>query len=204
MAEIVARVGKINGEAFARNADGELRRVRSGDPIREGEVVQAGGGGEVQLKLADGRELVVRSNEAAKLDAEVAALEHPDAGDSSVQNNRTGFAKISKAIVGQDGTFSFEDDGGRGQIAGVQKEGHTFVELLRVVESVSPLGFQFETPGSQLGDIVRGFDQVSRIPVRVIESAEFEIEETQFPVMSRGSVGGGHDGDGGADREQPQ
>lgn len=114
MAEVVARVGKVTGEAFARDADGNLRRIKSGDPIREGEVVQAGAGGEVQLKLVDGRDLVVRANEAAKLDAEVAAPERPDAGDSAVLNNPSGFAKISKAIVGPDGTFSFDDDGGRG------------------------------------------------------------------------------------------
>ncbi len=158
MAAVVARVGKVTGEAFARDADGALRRVKSGDPIREGEVVQAGVGGEVQLKLVDGRELVVRPNEAAKLDAEVAASERPDAGDSAVQNSPTTFARISKAIVGFDGTFSFEDDGGRGVNTGVQKEGHTFVELARIVELVDPLVFQFGTGrGQRLDEIYGGW-----------------------------------------------
>ncbi|MBP8194272.1 MAG: retention module-containing protein, partial [Azonexus sp.] len=156
MAEVVARVGKVTGEAFARDADGNLRRIKSGDPIREGEVVQAGAGGEVQLKLVDGRDLVVRANEAAKLDAEVAAPERPDAGDSAVLNNPSGFAKISKAIVGPDGTFSFDDDGGRGLNPGVQKEGHTFVELARIIELVDPLVFQFGTGRGQPLDEIRG------------------------------------------------
>jgi len=180
MAEIIARVGKVAGEAFARDSEGKLRRLKSGDPIREGEVVQAGAGGEVQLKLADGRDLVVRSNEAAKLDAEVGSPEVPNAGDSALQNNPAGFAKISKAIVGQDGTFSFEDDGGRGQIASAQKEGHTFVELLRIVESVSPLGFQFETSRSPLGDIVWGFDLRPKVPEQAISAAEFDLSEAGF------------------------
>ena len=156
MAEIVARVGKVTGEAFARNADGELRRLKSGDPIREGEVVQAGVGGEVQLKLVDGRELVVGPNEAAKLDAEVAASQRPDAGDSAVQNSPSTFARISKAIIGFDGTFSFEDDGGRGANPGFQKEGHSFVELARIIELVDPLAFQFSTARGQPLDEIRG------------------------------------------------
>lgn len=45
MAAVIARVGRITGEAFARDADGNLRRLKSGDAIREGEVVQAGQGG---------------------------------------------------------------------------------------------------------------------------------------------------------------
>ncbi|HQU80671.1 MAG TPA: retention module-containing protein, partial [Azonexus sp.] len=156
MAEVIARVGKITGEAFARDADGNLRRLKSGDPIREGEVVQAGPEGQVQLKLVDGRDLVVRANEAAKLDAEVAATDRPDSGDSALQNNPSGFAKISKALVGSDGTFSFEDDGGRLNGGGAQKEGHSFIELARIIELVDPLAFQFGTGRGHPLDEIRG------------------------------------------------
>ena len=112
MAEIVARVGKITGEAFARDADGNVRRLKSGDPVREGEVVQAAPGGQVEMRLADGRPVTVGANEAAKFDAEVAGGDLPDAGDSAVQNAPQVFAKVSKTVVGQDGTFSFDDGGG--------------------------------------------------------------------------------------------
>ena len=156
MAEIIARVGKITGEAVARDPDGNVRKLRAGDPIREGDVVQVAGGGQVQLRLADGRDLTVNANEAAKIDAEVAARDLPDAGDSAVQNNPRGFLKIAKAIVGADGTFSFADDGGKSQGAGGQNEGHTFVELLRVVEAVDPLAFQFGTTRLPLSDTIEG------------------------------------------------
>ena len=86
MAEIIARVGKITGEAIARDLDGNVRRLKAGDPVRQGDVVQAADGGQVQLKLADGRDLEVRANEAAKIDAEVAAPDLPGATDSAVQD----------------------------------------------------------------------------------------------------------------------
>ncbi len=156
MAEVIARVGKITGEAFARDPDGNVRRLKSGDPIREGDVVQTAEGGQVQLTLADGRELLVGANEAAKIDAEVAAPDLPNAGDSAVQNNPQGFIKVAKAIVGPDGTFSFDDDGGQVKASVDQKDGHTFIELVRIVENVDPLAFQFSTTRFPLTGTIQG------------------------------------------------
>ncbi|QLQ24380.1 MAG: retention module-containing protein [Dechloromonas sp.] len=61
MAEIVARVGKVTGEVIVRDADGNVRRLKEGDAVRAGEVIQAASGGQVHLLLADGREVVVKS-----------------------------------------------------------------------------------------------------------------------------------------------
>ena len=155
MAEIIARVGKITGEAIARDLDGNVRRLKAGDPVRQGDVVQAADGGQVQLKLADGRDLEVRANEAAKIDAEVAAPDLPGATDSAVQDSPKGFAKVVKAIVGPDGTFSFDDEAGLVKAVD-QKDGHTFIELVRIVENVDPLAFQFATERGQRLDEIRG------------------------------------------------
>ncbi|WP_153144894.1 retention module-containing protein [Dechloromonas sp. H13] len=182
MAEVIARVGKINGEAFARDASGKLRRLKSGDSIREGEVVQAAEGGQVQLKLADGRELVVDANEAAKIDAEVAAPDLPNAGDSAIQNNPKGFAKVSKAIVGSDGTFSFEDDGGRGAGAIEHKDGHTFIELMRVVEAVDPLAFQFSTTRFPLTDTIQGSIPIARVSLGIDLASQLDLANDN-PVL---------------------
>ena len=160
MAEIIARVGKITGEAIARDPDGNARRLKAGDPIREGDVIQAAEGGQVLLRLADGRDLTVDANEAAKIDAEVAAPDLPNAGDSAVQNNSWGFLKVAKVIVGADGTFSFGDDAGLVRNAADQKEGHTFIELVRVIENVDPLSFQFSTTRFPLNDTIQGVPPV--------------------------------------------
>ena len=156
MAEIVARVGKITGQVLARDPDGNVRVLKSGDPIREGDVVQSTDGSQIQMLMADGREITLNANEAAKFDAEVASPDLPDAGDSSVQNTPQAFTRISRTVVGQDGTFSFDDDGGKAAAGAEQTEGHSFVELVRVVENVDPLAFQFGTTRFPLTGTIQG------------------------------------------------
>ena len=156
MAEIVARVGKVTGEVIARDAEGNVRRLKEGGAVRAGEVVQAVSGGQVQLLLADGREVVVKSGEAAKIDAEVAGSNLPDAGDSAVQNSPQTFTRVARTLVAADGTFSFDDDAGQARTSSDRSESHSFVELVRIIESVEPLAFQFATTRFPLSDTVDG------------------------------------------------
>ena len=156
MAAVVARVTNLTGQAFARDPDGNLRQLRSGDPVREGEVVQTADGGRVQLTTVDGRAVSLGAGEAIKLDAEVAAPDLPDATTSSVQATQPVLAKVSRTVVGQDGTFSFDDDGGKGLGGSDQRDGHTFVELARIIETVDPLAFQFSTTRFPLTDTIQG------------------------------------------------
>ncbi len=157
MAQIIAKVGNISGEAFARDASGNGRRLKSGDVIREGETVVASEGALVQLKLADGREMTVRPGEVAKMDAEVAAEIKPDATDSAVANNQAGFQKITQALSGGSDLDSLIEDPAAGAAGAGSEGGHSFVELLRVVETVDPLAFQFGiNRGQQIESIVQG------------------------------------------------
>ena len=194
MAEIIARVGKITGEAIARDLDGNVRRLKAGDPVRQGDVVQAADGGQVQLKLADGRDLEVRANEAAKIDAEVAAPDLPGATDSAVQDSPKGFAKVVKAIVGPDGTFSFDDEAGLVKAVD-QKDGHTFIELVRIVENVYPLAFQFATErGQRLDEIRGGGSRVFTVPNNPPDSVDLKIAGSEDRVVEVRLAGS--DGDG--------
>ncbi|MDX9738561.1 MAG: retention module-containing protein, partial [Azonexus sp.] len=95
-ANVIAKVSSLTGEAFARDASGNLRRLQSGDVIREGETVVAGNGAEVVLTLADGRSLVVSERQSVTVDAEVAAEVKPDASDSALAQ-KNGFEKIAAA-----------------------------------------------------------------------------------------------------------
>ena len=97
-AQVVAQVSVLSGQAFARDSAGNMRRLKLGDAIREGESVVAADGAKVVLTLADGREINVRPGETARIDAEVAAAVKPDASDSAVVNNQDGFKKIASAL----------------------------------------------------------------------------------------------------------
>ena len=186
MAEIVARVTNLIGKAYARDMDGNVRELRNGSPIREGDVVQTADGGRLQLTTVDGRNVGLGAGEAIKLDAEVAAPGPlPDATTSSVQVTQPMLAKISRTVVGQDGTFSFEDDGGRGTGSGADNsERHSFVELARVIETVDPLVFQFSTTRFQPLDSIRG-----DIVPKLLVSAGVVVSGHLDPSSDSGTVG---------------
>ncbi|HXE40095.1 MAG TPA: retention module-containing protein, partial [Azonexus sp.] len=143
-AQVIAKVSSLSGEAYVRDSAGKMRRLKAGDALREGEAVVAENGAQVVLQLADGREMTVHPGETAKLDAEVAAAVMPDAGDSAVTNSPNVFQKIAKALTTGGDLDALLEDPAAG-VAGPGNEGHTFVEFLRVVESVDPLSYQFGT-----------------------------------------------------------
>ncbi|MFZ2267789.1 MAG: retention module-containing protein, partial [Azonexus sp.] len=136
---IVAKVSSLAGEAFARDGSGKSRRLKLGDVIREGETVVANDGSQVVLKLADGREINVRPGEVARLDPEVIASVPPDAHDSAVRTGRPGFAKIAKILAsgGALDTLLDEEQPGAGIPASGGNEGHTFVEIVRIAETLA-------------------------------------------------------------------
>ena len=159
-AQVIAQVSVLSGQAFARDSTGNARRLKLGDAIREGESVVAADGAKVVLTLADGREMNVRPGETVKIDSEVVAEIKPDASDSSVANNPQGFQKIVAALKSGSDLDSLldEDAPAAGQAGQGGNEGHTFVELLRIVETVNPLAFQFGTtqfsPIGTMSDLV--------------------------------------------------
>ncbi len=155
-AQIIGRVTSLTGAAFARDNAGNTRRLKTGDVIREGETVSATDGSEAMLKLADGRDLLVRPGLPVRLDSEVAAMIKPDATDSALSVSKKGFQKIAKALSsgGSLDTLLDEDAPAAGGITGTGNEGHTFIELLRIAESVAGTnGYQFDATGNRSGNL---------------------------------------------------
>src|SRR5574343_537371 len=155
-AQIIAKVSVLSGQAFARDSAGNMRRLKLGDAIREGESVVAAQGANVVLALADGREMNVRPGETARIDAEVAAVILPDATDSALTSNKQGLQKITQALQSGGNLDDLLEDTAAG--AGPQggNEGHTFVELLRIVETVDPLAYKFGTDRGRPLDTIQG------------------------------------------------
>ena len=141
----VARVSAIQGQAFAKGKDGELRALRVGDPVFEGDVVVTADGSRVDLAGADGRTLVVRANETLSVDAEVAGSVKPDAADSSIQVATADVNKVIKAINQGGSLDELLEETAAGDSAGGADGGPSFVRLLRIAEGVAPLNFEFDT-----------------------------------------------------------
>ena len=94
----VARVSAVQGQAFAKSKDGELRVLHVGDPIFEADVLVSTEGSRVELTTADGRTLMARENETLTVDAEVTGTVPPEVSDSALQLAGADVNKVIKAI----------------------------------------------------------------------------------------------------------
>ena len=82
----IATVVAVTGKAYARNADGELREIRPGDVLLEGETVVTPDGGSVELSLSDGSPLVVTDVPEMTLTPDLVADTAAGADESAVQD----------------------------------------------------------------------------------------------------------------------
>ena len=82
----IATVVAVTGKAYARNADGELREIRPGDVLMEGETVVTPDGATVELSLSDGSPIVVADMPELTLTPDLVADTAPGADESAVQD----------------------------------------------------------------------------------------------------------------------
>ncbi|MBL8374548.1 retention module-containing protein, partial [Accumulibacter sp.] len=142
----LARVSALQGKAFARDQDGNLRQLQIGDVIYEGDVVVTGAGSRIDLATPDRHSLVLRANETLTVDAEVFATVKPDATDAALVGGARDINRVIKAINegGSLDALLDETAAGAGTPGGADG-GPTFVRLLRIVETLDPLAFDFGT-----------------------------------------------------------
>jgi VCBS repeat-containing protein len=147
----IATVAAISGTAFARNELGELREIKAGDIILEGEVLVTPDGSSVELSLMDGSPLVVSGVEETMVTPDVISALAATAQDvateaESLDNLIAGIRgldtpneqdQILQALEG-DGTLDgLLEETAAGLAGGGEGEGHSFVILDRVVETVT-------------------------------------------------------------------
>ncbi|MDR2452593.1 MAG: retention module-containing protein, partial [Candidatus Accumulibacter sp.] len=158
----VARVSAVQGQVFAKAADGSLRPLRVGDLIYDGESIVTGDGSFVDLAALDGQALTLGANETLVMDAEVLGQSAPDATDAAVKVGGEEFNRIVTALnEGQSLDALLEETAAGASSAGVGAGGGpTFVRLLRIGEGIDPLGYEFGTPSSaEILDLINGGDR---------------------------------------------
>lgn len=134
----IARLAAIQGEAFVKDRKGVLRALRLDSPIFDGEVVMTGDGARVELALLDTRTFVVNANETFTMDAEVIAVDQPDATDAALLVVGNGFDKVIQAI-NEDGSLdALLAETAAGNIVSSGDGGASFTRLLHVIEAFEP------------------------------------------------------------------
>ncbi|MFG6137240.1 retention module-containing protein, partial [Halomonas sp. B23F22_10] len=178
----IATVVSITGQAWARDADGNLRELSVGDALQEGETLVTSDGGRAVLDFGDGLEpAAIAGGEEVVMTPDLASDQSPASEEASAQDGDIAalLAAIDEGegdlLEGLDATAA----GGAGG-AGGGDSGHDFVRLLRISENVSPLAFNYDVNALEGPNLVE-FDPA------------FVAEEDDSPTVSTQDLNG--DGD---------
>ncbi|MDP1863948.1 MAG: retention module-containing protein, partial [Thiobacillus sp.] len=144
--QAVATIISVEGQAFARNPAGQMRAIKAGDVLLEGDTVVTMPGGLVQLAFLDGHMLTLLPNETFKFTAETSPTSRPDIAEASLPAGEA--ERVIQALERGENIDDQLDPTAAGLDGGSNNSGNDFVRLLRIVEDISPLDFQFNAPGS--------------------------------------------------------
>ncbi|MFO8046802.1 MAG: retention module-containing protein [Halomonas sp.] len=143
----IANLISLEGQAWARTSDGQLRELRSGDALQPGEFLVTGSGSRGVLDLIDAPDtMVVGAGRVVELDALVLASMAGAETDSSRDDEE--FEALLAALEDPEiDLLTVLDPAAAGAGAGSEDGGHDFVRLPRIVENVEPLGYEFDQAG---------------------------------------------------------
>ncbi|WP_444677834.1 retention module-containing protein [Halomonas sp. E19] len=195
----IATVISITGQAWARDAQGNLRELRIGDTLQEGDVLVTSEGGNAQLDFDDGlAPTLVEAGEQVSLPSELGTESDLDASDFAALDDD--LEALLAAL--DDDTIDLLDildataagAGGGGGADG----GHSFVRLARVAEETDPLAFDYGlndlggAPEEEGGFFTLTEDEVPEepvIPVVIAPTAEsLQISLSDALVGNSGAI----------------
>ncbi|WP_183329308.1 retention module-containing protein, partial [Halomonas campaniensis] len=140
----IATVTAITGQAWARDADGNLRELRVGDTLQEGEVLVTSDNGRVELDFGDALDpTVIEGGQQVAMTPELDPEQAVDAEEASALDED--LEALLTAIDEGEGDLLADLDAtaaGAGP-GGAADGGHSFVSLARITEDVNPLAFNF-------------------------------------------------------------
>ncbi|WP_227817856.1 retention module-containing protein, partial [Nitrogeniibacter aestuarii] len=165
----IATVVAVTGEAYARNPEGELRALKPGDVLREGDVVITRNGGQVELATTDGQLLDIQPNETVAMTVELSETTRP-APEEAVLGDAT-IDQVIQALEGDGDIDALLEAPAAGLGGAGGGEGNSFVRLLRITEDTDPLAFDFG--GTRQGEFPE-FDSTGDafVPETIVADAE--------------------------------
>ncbi|MCE8040284.1 retention module-containing protein [Halomonas sp. MCCC 1A11062] len=140
----IAIVLSISGQAWARDASGNLRELSVGDTLREGETVVASQGGGVELDFGDNTApALIQDGEQVVLTPELHAEEPLEPSEFAAldQDIEALLAALDDDTIDLLDVLDATAAGAGG--GGAADGGHNFVRLARVAESTGEQSFEF-------------------------------------------------------------
>ena len=138
--EIFATVTSINGQAYARNAEGERRELRPGDVLFEGETLVTPDGGSAELSFVDGSSLLVSDVPEIAITGDLMTGTASGPDESAVEDETV--QQVLAALESGQDIGDVLEAPAAGPDAAAQadqtgQEGLSFIRLGRIVEQTS-------------------------------------------------------------------
>ena len=129
MADIaIANVVAVIGTAYARNADGELRELKPGDVLQEGETVVTPDGSRVELELTNGNPFIVSDVEEMAITRDLMAETAAGPDESAIEDESID-AVLAALESGEDLGDVLQATAAGGSASGPGGEGSSFIRL---------------------------------------------------------------------------
>ncbi|HTJ96895.1 MAG TPA: retention module-containing protein, partial [Rhodocyclaceae bacterium] len=161
----IGKVVLLQGQVTARDEHGQVRVLKLGDIVFEGEVLVTKDGSRVEIGFDNGSHFLLREHETVTLDSAVFNVEADDPSTASllgrIQENTT---DIARAIAEGKSLDDLLEETAAGLDGGGGDASHMFVELVRIGETVTPLNYDFNSPSSGPQTVLPTGVSVSGIP----------------------------------------
>ncbi|AMD00695.1 retention module-containing protein [Halomonas chromatireducens] len=199
----IATVLSLSGQAWARDASGNLRELRVGDFLQEGETVVTSNGASVQLDFGDNLDpTLIQGGEQVVMTSELNAEEPLEPSEFAALDEDI---EALLAALGDDSVDLLDvlDATAAGAGAGgAANGGHSFVRLARIAEDLNPQAFNFGLndlggpPEEQGGAFLLAEEEepeVPEVPVVIAPTAEsFDATLLDIETLNEpGSVASG-------------
>nr|CBA31110.1 hypothetical protein Csp_C26910 [Curvibacter putative symbiont of Hydra magnipapillata] len=129
----------LQGNAWVVSPDGSKRAIKLGDEIQEGQIVLTEDGTRLELALPNGREISLESGRELLIDANLLGFAPEDATNAALKDLNSSPAAIAR-VIASGGDLSAElDPTAAGLSGGDASDSHSFVRVIRINETVTPL-----------------------------------------------------------------
>ncbi len=183
----------VQGDAYLRDVSGKLTAVKPGDPVGEGQVIVTGPGAVVELQLATGAKVSVGPDRELLLNDDFFATTTPERTENVISSQGAEADKVIQALNnGKDPFADLEDPAAGLAGGGVGDQTHDFVRLVRVLEEVTPLAFQYSSSSDGIdflplnaGNVFPTTTIANNPPVATPDPAVAATKDTPvtFPVL---------------------
>ena len=139
----------LQGKAWVVNATGQRVELKVGDEVQAGQVVVTDAGTRLELALPSGEALAVAAGRELLIDATLLGTAPQDRTEAALQDLNSGAAQVAR-VIAAGGDLSTElEPTAAGAAGGDNTESHDFVRVLRITETLAPLGQTTIADGSQ-------------------------------------------------------